>query len=466
MGETVGEKRKFPALERKRAITFFLSLPIPLALLLFRPFGMSIDQGAVLSALVLVIIWWSGNIVPKIPASLFLLAVFLLFGHTPVKTVLAFPLSENFLLIVICYLFSQGIRNSRIAEKTLEPFLFRHVNTPLRFMASVIAVFALTMYVIPQPLARLIIAAEIYRSFLDKTNAPRALKDVFLFGVFEFYAIMNGMCMDADIILNASAVGFSGLDITNWQWMQYMLVPTVLYALLVLGLFFLVFRKELHVKSIQPMRQEGAGYQELNKKDKLVCAVVLFTMLLWSISGLINISPTLVTAVSTIVLTGLGFLRWKDLKAIDVTTLVFLTAAFCIGGVMKFSGIADIIFAKVAPLFPQTLSWRYILVMILITMGMHLVLGSNTTTMSVLVPSLVSICGSVLPAPIILFIIYISLTPHHLLPFHSVAMMIGASNSYFPGKLVTKFGLPLMFLIVAVIFAVYIPWWRFCGFLA
>ena len=53
-----------------------LSLIAPLCILALRPLGLTLRQSGVLAAVVLTIIWWSADIVKKIPASFFLLAVF------------------------------------------------------------------------------------------------------------------------------------------------------------------------------------------------------------------------------------------------------------------------------------------------------------------------------------------------------------------------------------------------------
>ena len=104
-----------------------------------------------------------------------------------------------------------------------------------------------------------------------------------------------------------------------------------------------------------------------------------------------------------------------------------------------------------------------LLVIIVITMCMHLVLGSNTTTLSVVLPALMAICGSVMPVQEVFFIAYISLTAHFLLPFHAVSLMIGVGNGYFPSSYATKFGLPMMILIIVGIFLIFLPYWNIVG---
>lgn len=110
---------------------------------------MTLRQSLVLGSLITVIIWWSTGWVGKITASCTLLAVFLLVGQAPAKTVFSFPLSDNFLLIIFCYLFSRGIENACIAEKTVQPATLSLCCNPIRMVAVVIVFFAATIYIIP-----------------------------------------------------------------------------------------------------------------------------------------------------------------------------------------------------------------------------------------------------------------------------------------------------------------------------
>lgn len=438
-------------------------LLVPILLGHFTPSGMTLRQSLVLGSLITVIIWWSTGWVGKITASCTLLAVFLLVGQAPAKTVFSFPLSDNFLLIIFCYLFSRGIENACIAEKTVQPLLFRFAATPIRMVAVVIVFFAATIYIIPQPLARLIILANIVRAHLKKTDVSKEAQSVLLFSVFLFYVIVNMGAMNADIILNTSAVGFASLLMTNGEWMQYMLAPTVVYTLAVIGLFFLVFRKELYGVKLTPCGEADTHREPFTKQEKIVLGIVLGTMLLWMTSSWHGINPTYITLVGTALLFAVGALKKKDLSAIDISTMVFLTAAFCIGSVLKYTGIADVIFSYVGKMFPGRFGFAYLLVIIVITMCMHLVLGSNTTTLSVVLPALMAICGSVMPVQEVFFIAYISLTAHFLLPFHAVSLMIGVGNGYFPSSYATKFGLPMMILIIVGIFLIFLPYWNIVG---
>lgn len=445
-----------------------LSLAAPACILILRPLGLDMRQAEVLAVVLLAVIWWSTNIVKKIPASLLLLAVFALASGAEPETVLAFQLSETFPMLVVTYLFSQAISNAGIMEKVIEPVLLRFVHSPVQCIGAIVIVFFIMVYVIPQPLARLIIIAAVFDHFLKKTDFPDETKHVLMYGVFLFCAVVNMSSKDADMIMNHVAADYSKTAITNWIWMQEMFVPTVITCGLVVPLFVILFRKQLlgYSSGASTVKRESIpGAPGFSRQQKKAVVIVAATVILWMTGGIWGLNNTLITLAAVVCLFAVGVLKPSDFRAIDLTTLVFLTAAFSIGGVMEACGAADKVFGIFQNIFPEGFSIGYVFVMIGISMALHMILGSNTTTLSVVVPGMILLCEQYVSSPVIVFVAVISVSFHAILPFHSVSLMIGESDGYFPAKCVTKFGIPATLLVYIVVIAVYIPYWNMTGLL-
>jgi di/tricarboxylate transporter len=429
---------------------------------------MNFEQSVLISSLLLVIIWWTTNIINKIASSFFLLAVFVIFGSTPTEIVFSFPLSQSFLLIVITYLFSQGIANSGLVDILLEPILIKYANTPFKVILFNTLMFVVTIFIIPQPLARLILIAMLMKNFINKTTALEETKNVLMFSCFLVFTMVNMSVKGADIILNTASLGFAHINMTEIEWISYMSVPVIIMSIIVFSVFIFIFRKDLfnvNLSIVDDVFQESSNVKVMNLsvQQKSTLVIVVITLILWMTESMHGLDSTLVTFLSTMLLFFTKVLNKNDFKAIDITTLVFLTAAFSIGGVMKYSGVADIVFAKIGVIFPNAYSKFYVFLMIISSMLLHMILGSNTTTLSVVIPGLLVVCEGVLPTRIIMFIAYISVASHSILPFHSLPMMIGASNGYFPSKYVTKMGIVVTFIIYISIIFIFVPWWNFKG---
>lgn len=441
-----------------------LSILISIIILIWKPFNLTFQQTVIVANTILVIIWWSTGIVKKIPASMFLLLIYYIFSGAGIKIIISFSLSETFLMIIVTYLFSQGIANSGLIDKIFQPLLIKLVHNPCQCLIAVVGIFYLAMYIIPQPLARLIIVSSILYHFLQRINIPEKTKNVIMYGVFVASAVINISTKDADIILNNVAASFSEIAISNKMWTYYMFIPTLVTCCLLGILFIYIFRKELIGIKIKNIEKENKIIPFSNQQ-KLAIVIIGVTVFLWITNAIHGINNTLVTILSTTILFVIKILHKEDWKSIDITTLIFLTAAFSIGTIMKFCGAADKIFRQIESIFPTEFSSLYICMMILITMMLHMLLGSNTTTLSVVIPGLIILCNQIVKSPIIVFISVISVAFHAILPFHSISLMIGASNNYYPGEYVTKFGLPVTLFIYLIVIGVYIPYWNIAGLL-
>ncbi|MDO5033497.1 MAG: anion permease [Eubacteriales bacterium] len=443
---------------------FLLSLIAPVILLVWQPLGMNLRQTAVVAAVLLTIIWWTSNLVAKIPASLFLLLVFWLVSGAPPELVFSFPLSSTFPLLVFTYLFSYAASSSGLVEKLVAPRLRRIATNPVRLILAMLLVYLVTIVLIPQPLARLILVTTIFDSYLKETQASTEAIQVFNFSAVLYYILVNMLVTRADLIMNNATLSFAGLTtLDDLTWFRYMGLPSLVVLFILTAGIFVIFRKELQGVSLKVQTVSESKQAGLTTQEKTILAIVLLTVILWMTESLHGLSGTWVTLASTLVLFMVGALKWQDWKAIDVKTLVFLSAAFAIGGVLKNIGAADLIFSQLKLLFPATCSPLYFIVMILITMAIHMLLGSNTTTLSVVIPGLLVASGDLLPAPIIMFTAYASVAYHAILPVHSVAFMIGAEKDLYPTHYVTRFGLFSTLVVYLSILLIYLPWWRLIG---
>jgi len=463
IAQKTGEKTVSRGLDKKKVGGLALSPILPMGVFLLRPLGMDMQQSAMIAILLLVIIWWCTGLVNKVLSSAVLLLSFILLTPAPLTTIFSFPLSDNFRLIALTYLFSRGIANSKITERFLEPLLVKHAGTPLRAMLSVTVMLVLTMYIIPQPLARLIIMADIFSSYLSKTDAHDGTKRALMFSVFVIYVFVNMFTLKADIIINTLAVNVAQLNFTDWDWIRYMAVPSLVYLALAIGLMLLLFMKDFRTRfSVSESAKEKAG-GKLTKQDIGMLVLLGATVALWATESLHGVPAWLVTLTSIVAMAFLGVFKLQDIKSLDVPMLVFLTAAMAIGGVMRANGTAELIFSFLGEHIPNGSPVLLIAVLMLIAICMHMLLGSNSTTISVVIPGFIIMCGNTISPAIIMCVVYVTLATQWLFPFHSVGMMMGVSRGSFSPSHMLKMGLPMTLLVFAAIFGLYLPWWRLLG---
>lgn len=449
--------------QKIRCSKIALTTLIPVAMTYLHLMTLSTRQSLVLGLLIMVIIWWVTGIVNQTIASIVLLCGFLVVSDVSSTVIFTFPLSENFLLISISFLFSQGVMNSGLAERFLNPLLDRFADTVPKLLLCMIACSGVTALFVPQSISRTLIVTSLFLQYFQRLQISKRTSHVLLFGLF-FTGIFAGLLFPrGDIVLNYSLMSISGIEISDLEWIYYMAVPTSLVLILACVLYMLVFRKEL--KEYHVERKQGEEVIALSTGEKKNLVIIVATVVLWALEPLHGIRGTCVVLIGTIFMFLTRLLKAKDMKAVDLKVLIFLTAAFSIGGVITNSGIASQLFGDLGKILPTEFSWKYALILLLCTMIMHMVLGSNVGTLAVAIPVLMTVSAdnAQVPTLIVLFLVYVAISQHFILPFHHVTLAIGVGKGYFTAAQVIRFGIPLTVLVLMGAVFIYMNWWGLIG---
>ncbi len=450
------------------------------AVLAFRPLGLDPGQAVVAAALVLAVGFWTAGAASKALVSGFLLIVFLAFGRTAPASVFRFPLSESFSVIVLAFLVSQGIAKSGLARKLLLPVLDRRAGTPGRLLAAMILSSAAFVFLIPQPFSRVIILSGIFAECLEARGLPARLKERLLFALHLFSALANNLFLRGDLILNPAFLNFSGLSMGESGWTARLLVPGLVHMALALVVFLLMARRDWreYARGAGMSRTEGTGVpasdipastpapptsSRLSSADRRNLVLIGLILAAWALEGLHGVRGVWIAAAGTGAMFVLGLLEPRDLKAVNPGLLLFLTAASSIGAVLEGSGTAARIFPALAALLPRAWSPGLALGTVGVSMAGHMVLGSNMTTLSVLVPAFRAVGEGAGVPEAVAFLVFVSVTTQFLLPFHHVVLLLGAEAGRYGRGTVFRFGLALTLVSAAAAAILYPAWWGLGG---
>lgn len=436
-----------------------LSLSVPLILMFIKPIEMTLEQSIILGSLFLTIIWWGTGWVYKDVASMFLLIIFIIFGNTPIKSVFFFPLSSNFILVISSYLLSQGIVNSNVADNFSSFILSKYCYNSKRLVIMSFILGILLIFVIPQPFPRVILLASIYINFLKNTSVNEENKRVLIFSVFVASAVTSLMFLNGDVIINYSAMKFGGINLSYLEWAKYMALPTLVTSAIILISFLLLFRKNLNDK-FNFEKEDKLVVTKSGKKALLITALVV---ILWLTETLHGISSANVALLGTLLMFVAQIIKIRDLKVINVSLLIFLTAEFAIGKVLLGSGVAEKLSDSLIGFFPSAESIMYIPFIVFLIMFLHMIMGSLVTAISVLIPTLITLTAGNLSTEFIVLLTCASVCFHFILPFHHVSIMIGYGNGYYENRHTIKMGVALSAITVLVVLFIYIPWWKMFG---
>ncbi len=439
-----------------------LNSVVPLIILLASPFGMTFNQSIILASLLFVLTTWVNGAMPRYLSSILLLTSFLLFSGAPAKKLLYFALSDSFYIIIFSFLLSEGIVKSGLIDKILKPYIGRFARTPIKLLLIVPILAFIMIYLIPQPFSRLLIHAMIIREYLEGIDSKPKLKELLLFLVFLISLIVDSLVLKGDLIINIGFINSSGLHFTDWVWSKYLTIPGLGMLLLTLITIVILHGKTL-AEYIPPPKQKPT--LNLSSEEKINFAIIGVTVLLWATENTHPIPGLAIIVMGTIFMFIRGVLSFKDLKIIEWPLMIFLIATFSIGAAMTGSGVAEILFGRLSTLFPQEFSVGMIMAIILGSMAVHMVLGSVVTSMSVAIPGMIIATSGALNEVALSLIIFVSIFPHFILPFHNVQLVVGEGYGFFNSKTVTQFGILMTVITIISIFLFYIPWWKLIGIL-
>jgi len=200
----------------------------------------------------------------------------------------------------------------------------------------------------------------------------------------------------------------------------------------------------------------GSG---LSKDEIKVAVLTTILIALWISEPLHTISAAWCAAAVVAALFAVRILRIKDFGEINLSLILFLTAAFSIGKVLAVNGIAQRMNEQLFRILPDSGSFLFFPVISILVMTLHLILGSCVTTLSLVVPSLVGALEGTMPAVLAAFIAYSIVNMQYLLPIHQVTIMIGAGKGYYSQKETILFGLVQSAIVLVAISCILGPWW-------
>jgi len=446
----------------KKGPLFLLTLVLPLITFFF--LNISLNHKIILYFTALTILWWTTGVVDRNISSILLICSYLIFSNASIKIVLRFPLSSNFLMILFIFLLSEGIVKSNLADYISKKLLQRIGNTSFKLIVLSFVLGVVLIYLIPQPFPRVILLSVIYSEYLNKAKVNIDTYSTVIFSVYAASTCTSMMFLNGDILLNYLALQFGNVDITWGQWATYMTLPSILISFLVFLSFTIVFRRSIS-KTPFPFTETGEEEIPLNKKEKQTFLIVIVVLALFMSQSIHSLAFEWITFLGVLLMFLLRILEFRDIKKINISLLLFLTAAFSISGVLNHIGISDVVAKQITKILVHLDKNVFYIFVIGMVMVLHMFLGSAITTISVALPILLSLKSFEVNPVVLTLISYVVVNMHYLLPFHHATIMIGFGQNQYSNSKVFKFGAALTFVTFFSIIFILIPWWKLIGLL-
>ncbi|MGO0883143.1 SLC13 family permease [Clostridioides difficile] len=452
---------------------FYMSIIVTSVLYFFLNYSFNIKFSICLSFLTILI--WAIDSVEKTVVALVFVVLAFIFNIAPLNVILQFLFTENFYIIILAYIITNAVAKTGVAKIISKKLILNTVDTPRKMIFLSYILGVLLIFFIPQPFPRVILVSAFYKEFFKEQLLTEDSKSILLFSIFTASTFTSMFFVNGDTLLNYVVLELGNCNI-NWsQWAFYMSVPTIITCFITYFLFIFVFKKELSLIKFVSCNNLNSNklqfsYSNLKKEFYLLsneqkyvflCLGIMFFMFLTQFIH--NLNTLIVMSICVLLLLLKRIIGFNTLKEINWRVLIFFIAAFSIGGVLKYSGVVDIMGNYLIKLIPNSSKTISILFLITLTIVLNICLGSAVTTSSVVIPLLGSLHILKENSIVLCLFVYIVVSIQYILPFHHATIMVGHGENLYNSKVIFKYGLTLIPLTYFIIICITFPWWRFIG---
>jgi anion transporter len=432
--------------------------------------GLTTDGKRSLVFILLAIFLWTTGIIAHAFTTFFLFICFILADIATANDLFSFFLTPLVWMIVGSYLISHAIRKSGLAKRISYYFTLKFVDSYTSLITFIFFLGFILSIIIPHPFPRVFLMMSIVDHMINNTDMDETTKRYVGFSVFVSVTVTGTIFLTGDTLLNGSAFTLAGMDISWWVWFKAMSVPGITTSILTLFAYLFIFRqKDNFTLNKNLLKQQLDSMGSFTPAEWKVSIWVGLAVLLWITEPLHHVNPAWIALLST---TGLALPKVGDLldeedisKNVNWNIILFIVGALSIGSIGYKTGMSYWVLNLLTPShIPQQITFTILTIVLLSTL-IHMLIGSASATMSLIIPPIIQMFPEV-DSLVVSLIVYTTVAFHYFLPFHSVVILLGAGKGgYFTQKEVLKFGIPLSIILTIITLLIEPLWWKLVGFL-
>ena len=452
-------------MKNKRLVGLITGIMVAVTIYLLPLSGLS-DKGKICLALtVMTVLFWAFQTVQSGYSSGLYLALLVIFKVAEPTVVFSSWLGSTMYLVIGAYLMASVVKSSGLGERIAYNFIIRFVNT---YKSIIISIFALTFILsllIPHPWPRAFIIMSVMSVVIGSANIPKVDAAKIGFSVFAAAVPVSMIFLTGDSLINSMAVSASGREISWMQWLIYMGPPALVVSIITCFLILILFKPSKEIKiNKEEIKEKLRLLGPLTNKEKRTLIWLGAAITLWLTDSVHGIDIGWITLFIAMLMSFpvLGeVLEPKQWADIPLNVLMFVTAATAIGKVGGVTGMNDWVAQTILPSSVPSNPFALAIIIAVISMGIHMVLGSVIAVMGIAVPALLIFTESMNINPVVTTLfVYSSIGVHYILPFHHLDVLVGMGeeNGMYSQKEVTRLGIPLTVVVFIIVLFEAVYW--------
>ncbi len=455
--------------KNKKLMGLILGIAVAIIINILPLEGLSTQGKMCLGLTLMTVVFWAFQIVQSGYASGLYLALLVIFNVAEPAVVFSPWIGSTMYLVVGAYLIASAVKSSGLGERIAYGFIIRFVNS---YKSIIISIFILTFILsilIPHPWPRAFLIMSVMAVVIKSAKVPKEDAVKIGFTVFSSSVPVSMIFLTGDSVINPLAVQASGAAISWVQWFVYMGPPNIAASVITCILILVLFKptQEIIINK-EEMKEKLSALGPMSIIEKRTIIWLAIAVVLWMTDSIHGINIGWITLLIAMLMSfpAIGeILTPKQWGEVPVHVLLFLTAAMTIGKVGGVTGmntwIAETILPSSIPANPYILA----IIIALISMGIHMVLGSVIAVMGIAIPALLIFTEPMGISPIITTLfVYTAIGIHYILPFHHLNILVGQGeeNGMYGQKEVMRLGIPLS-AVVFIIVLLEVPYWKMLG---
>ena len=456
--------------KNKRLLGMILGISAAVIINLLNLEGLSYQGKMCLGLTLMTVVFWAFQIVQSGYASCLYLVLLVIFKVSDETVIFSPWVGSTMYLVIGAYLIASAVKSSGLGERIAYSFIIKFVHS---YKSIIISIFVLTFILsilIPHPWPRAFIIMSVMAVVIKSAGIPKEDAAKIGFAVFASAVPVSMIFLTGDSVINTMAVQASGKSISWLQWFVYMGPPNIVASIITCALILILFKPTSEVSiNKEEMKEKLSALGPVQVKEKRTVVWLAIAVVLWMTDSIHGINIGWITFLIAMLMSFpvIGeILTPKQWAEVPVHVLLFMTAAMTIGRVGSATGmnawIAETILPSSIPSNPFVLAF----IISVISMGIHMVLGSVIAVIGIAIPALLIFTEPMGISPVVTtLLVYTTIGIHYILPFHHLNVLVGQGeeNGMYTQKEVMRLGIPLTVVVFIITVAIEVPYWKMIG---
>ena len=456
----------------KKVIGFLAGIAVAVVIMLLPLSGIEPEGQRCLALSLMTVVWWATNVAQSgFVGGFYLIMLIVCKVATPDLVFKSWYGSSTMWLVMGAYMIAGAVKDSGLGERIAYAFIKKFVRS---YNGIIISIFVLTFIMsvlIPHPWPRAFLIMSVMAVVIQSAKIPKVDAVKIGFTVFAASVPVSLIFLTGDSVINPLAASYAGDSVSvGWiGWFQYMGIPAIVASVITLVLILILFKPSQPVTiNLQEIEEKQKAQGPMSKLEKRTAIWLVIAIILWMTDSIHGIDICWVTmgVAMCMSLPLIGeVLTVKSWGQVPVHVLVFLTSAMAIGTVGGATGMNTWIANTILPEHLPSNLFVLALLIALISMVVHMFMGSVIAVMGVVIPSVLIFTQPMgIPPLVTALIVYMAIASHYILPFHHLNMLVGQGeeNGMYTQKETIRLGVPLT-VVVFILVLVEVLWWNIVG---